>query len=63
MEKFELTIVAQGSQSIWIALAVIALLCLTTLAVVYVLCSRYRLASRKQLSIGAQNWPLIGVQF
>jgi hypothetical protein len=30
MEKFELTIVAQGSQSIWIALAVIALLCMTT---------------------------------
>jgi multisubunit Na+/H+ antiporter MnhG subunit len=33
MEKFELTVVAQGSQSIWVAVLVIALLCLTIVAV------------------------------
>jgi hypothetical protein len=48
MEKFELTIVAQGSQSIWIALAVIALLCITTLGAVYLVCSHYRLTPTKQ---------------
>jgi hypothetical protein len=47
MEKFELTIVAQGSQSIWIALAVVGLLCATTLCIVSLLCFRYRLTHRK----------------
>jgi hypothetical protein len=32
MERFELTIVAQGPHSIWIALLVVALLCMTALA-------------------------------
>lgn len=35
MERFELTIVAQGSQSIWVALIVVALVC-ATIAVVAV---------------------------
>ncbi len=48
MEKFELTIVAQGPQSIWIALAVIAMLSATALGVVYLLCSRHRLTPTKQ---------------
>lgn len=29
MEKFELTVVAQGSQSIWVAVLVIAIICIT----------------------------------
>ncbi|SEH40316.1 hypothetical protein SAMN05216367_0035 [Tardiphaga sp. OK245] len=33
MEKFELTVVAQGSQSIWVAVLVIAIICLTITAV------------------------------
>ena len=33
MERFELNIVAQGSQSIWVAVIVIALVC-TTIAIV-----------------------------
>jgi hypothetical protein len=48
MEKFELTIVAQGPQSIWIALAVIAMLCATALGLVYLLYAQHRLASKKQ---------------
>jgi hypothetical protein len=37
VERFELTIVAQGSQSIWVAVIVIALVCLTivTIAISY----------------------------
>jgi hypothetical protein len=34
MEKFELTVVAQGPQSIWVAVIVIGLLCVTVTAVV-----------------------------
>lgn len=33
MERFELSIVAQGAQSIWVAVIVIALVCLTTAVV------------------------------
>jgi len=33
MEKFELTVVAQGSQSIWVAVLVIALVCMTIVVV------------------------------
>jgi hypothetical protein len=33
MEKFELTIVAQGSQSVWVAVIVIALVCVTIIAI------------------------------
>lgn len=33
MERFELNIVAQGSQSIWVAVIVIALICTTIAAV------------------------------
>ena len=40
--------VARGSQSIWIALAVIALLCITTIGAVYLVCSHYRLTPTKQ---------------
>jgi hypothetical protein len=32
MERFELTVVAQGPQSIWVALLVIALLCTTAVS-------------------------------
>jgi hypothetical protein len=34
MEKFELTVVAQGSQSIWVAVLVVALVCTTIIAIV-----------------------------
>jgi flagellar basal body-associated protein FliL len=33
MDRFELTIVAQGSQSIWVALLVVALVCATVIAI------------------------------
>lgn len=33
MERFELTVVAQGSQSIWVAVLVIALICTTAIAI------------------------------
>jgi hypothetical protein len=33
MERFELTVVAQGSQSIWVAVIVVALICVTVTAV------------------------------
>lgn len=33
MERFELTVVAQGSQSIWVAVLVVALVCTTIIAV------------------------------
>jgi len=33
MERFELTVVAQGSQSIWVAVLVVALVCATVIAV------------------------------
>jgi heme/copper-type cytochrome/quinol oxidase subunit 2 len=42
MERFELTIVAQGPHSIWIALLVVAFLCMTVLAMFFVFCTRYR---------------------
>jgi hypothetical protein len=32
MERFELTVIAQGSQSVWVALPAIALLCATVLS-------------------------------
>ena len=32
MERFELTVIAQGSQSVWVALLVIALLCVTVIS-------------------------------
>ena len=37
MERFELNIIAQGSQSIWVAVIVIALVCITvaTVAISY----------------------------
>jgi bacteriorhodopsin len=41
MERFELNIVAQGSQSIWVAVIVIALLC-ATVATVAIFHSRPR---------------------
>jgi hypothetical protein len=41
MERFELNIVAQGSQSIWVAVIVIALIC-ATIATVVVSRSRTR---------------------
>lgn len=34
MERFELTVVAQGSQSVWVAVLVVALICTTVIAVV-----------------------------
>jgi hypothetical protein len=42
MERFELTIVAQGAHSIWIALLIVALLCMTALAMLLFFCTRYR---------------------
>ncbi|WP_271612516.1 hypothetical protein [Bradyrhizobium sp. CCBAU 21362] len=33
MERFELTVVAQGSQSVWVAVLVVALICTTIIAV------------------------------
>jgi hypothetical protein len=46
MERFELTIVAQGPHSIWIALLVVALLCMTASAVLLFFCTRYRPLAR-----------------
>ncbi len=43
MERFELTIVAQGPQSIWIAFLVVALLCITVIAMLIFVSTRYRL--------------------
>jgi hypothetical protein len=40
MEHFELTIVAQGPHSIWIALLVVALLCITAVAMFLLFCTR-----------------------
>jgi len=48
MEKFELTIAAQGSQSIWVVLTVIALLCVTAVCVTYLFCTKYRVPSQKE---------------
>jgi hypothetical protein len=42
MERFELTIVAQGPHSIWIALLVVALLCMTAFATFFLFCARRR---------------------
>lgn len=56
MERFELTIVAQGPDLIWIALVVVALLCGTALGMTYLFCQRYRFASRKNaLDAGASR--------
>lgn len=33
MERFELTVVPQGSQSIWVAVLVVALVCTTIIAI------------------------------
>jgi hypothetical protein len=33
MERFELTVVAQGSQSVWVAVLVVALVCTTIIAI------------------------------
>lgn len=40
MERFELTIVAHGQQSIWIALLVVIVLCMTALGVAYMIVKR-----------------------
>jgi hypothetical protein len=42
MERFALTIVAQGPHSIWIALLVVAPLCMTAFATSFLFCARRR---------------------
>jgi hypothetical protein len=42
VERFELTIVAQGPHAIWIALLVVALLCVTAFAMLLFFRTRYR---------------------
>lgn len=42
MERFELSIVAQGSQSVWVASLVIALLCVTVISLALALWSMRR---------------------
>lgn len=42
MERFELTIVAQGPHSIWIALLVVALLCMMGLTMFLFFCATRR---------------------
>jgi hypothetical protein len=49
MERFEINIVAQGSDSIWIALAAITLLCAIAESIVYLICNRrFRVTSNKK---------------
>jgi hypothetical protein len=43
MERFELSIVAQGSQSVWVASLAIALLCVTVISLAAALWSMRRL--------------------
>lgn len=45
MERFELTVVAQGSQSVWVAVIVIGLIC-TTIAVVAISSAIMKLSQR-----------------
>jgi hypothetical protein len=40
MERFELTVVAQGSQSVWVALLVIVLLCTTVISLAAALAAK-----------------------
>jgi hypothetical protein len=46
MERFELTVVAQGSQSVWVAVIVIGLICIT-IAVVAVSSTIIKLSQRR----------------
>ncbi len=40
MERFEMTVIAQGPHSVWIALLVIALICVTLIAVIFAFFAR-----------------------
>jgi hypothetical protein len=40
MERFEMTVIAQGPHSVWIALLVIALICVTAIAMVFAFFAR-----------------------
>jgi flagellar basal body-associated protein FliL len=48
MERFELTILAQGPQSIWVALVVVAVLCATAIGITYFICSKYSPPHQKE---------------
>lgn len=50
MERFELTMIAQGSQSVWVALLVMALLCGVLLVMLLTVYTKYRL-----LMVGARE--------
>ena len=45
MERFEMTVIAQGPHSVWIALLVTALMCVTLIAVVFALFARKALSN------------------
>lgn len=40
MERFEMTVIAQGPHSVWIALLVIALFCVTAVAMIFAFFAR-----------------------
>lgn len=58
MEHFELTIVAQGPHSIWIALLVVALLCITAVAMFLLFCTRRGPLTRSPLGFERQRTAL-----
>ena len=55
MERFELTVVAQGPQSIWIALLVVALLCMSAVESLLIVCTRHQLVSRGPRATKGRN--------
>ena len=54
MERFELNIVAQGPQSIWVAVIVVALIC-GTIATVAIFRFRARAGSKRSHASGANG--------
>jgi hypothetical protein len=50
VERFELSIVAQGSQSIWVAVIVVALICftVTTVSIIYAILKSSKHLKREQ---------------
>jgi len=62
MERFYLTVVAQGSQSIWVALLVLTLLCMTVIGALFMVYTKYRLlmAGLREASKPNEQRPEIG---
>lgn len=49
MERFEMTVIAQGPHSVWIALLVIALICVTLISMIFTVFARKALFDRAAL--------------